>query len=228
MDAPTRLPTLFLSHGSPMLAVEDSPAGRFLDGLGRATAVAEGHRGRLGALHDRPADARRHMRSRTRCTTSAAFPSRSTRSATRRPARPTWPKHIAQRLADAGLDAARAREPRSRPRRVGAAAAHVSRGRHSGGAAVGDAARHRGAALRARPGAGAAARRRRAGDRLRRLRAQPGRSRLAASAMRRWRRGHSEFGDWMHTMLSAHDWPACWTGSSARRMRDTRIRRSNT
>lgn len=31
-----RLPTLFLSHGSPMLAVQDSPAGRFLDGLGPA------------------------------------------------------------------------------------------------------------------------------------------------------------------------------------------------
>lgn len=31
---PTRpLPTLFLSHGSPLLAVQDSPAGRFLDGL---------------------------------------------------------------------------------------------------------------------------------------------------------------------------------------------------
>lgn len=49
MDAKTRLPTLFLSHGSPMLAVEDSPAGRFLDGLGaqlprpRAIVVASAH-----------------------------------------------------------------------------------------------------------------------------------------------------------------------------------------
>lgn len=32
----TRLPALFLSHGSPMLALQDSPAGRFLDGLGAA------------------------------------------------------------------------------------------------------------------------------------------------------------------------------------------------
>jgi 4,5-DOPA dioxygenase extradiol len=44
-----RLPVLFLSHGSPMLAVEDSPAGRFLDGLGhliprpRAIVVASAH-----------------------------------------------------------------------------------------------------------------------------------------------------------------------------------------
>lgn len=49
MDAPLRLPSLFLSHGSPMLAVEDSPAGRFLDGLGerlgqpRAIVVASAH-----------------------------------------------------------------------------------------------------------------------------------------------------------------------------------------
>ena len=50
-----RLPTLFLSHGSPMLAIEDSPAGRFLDGLGRqlprpeAIVVASAH-----FLADRP------------------------------------------------------------------------------------------------------------------------------------------------------------------------------
>lgn len=44
-----RLPTLFVSHGSPMLAVEDSPASRFLQGLGRtlpaprAILVASAH-----------------------------------------------------------------------------------------------------------------------------------------------------------------------------------------
>jgi len=44
-----RMPTLFLSHGSPMLAIEDSPTGRFLDGLGdslprpRAIVVASAH-----------------------------------------------------------------------------------------------------------------------------------------------------------------------------------------
>jgi len=42
-------PSLFVSHGSPMLALEDSPAGRFLDGLGaaigrpRAILVASAH-----------------------------------------------------------------------------------------------------------------------------------------------------------------------------------------
>ncbi|MEG3191263.1 class III extradiol ring-cleavage dioxygenase [Lysobacter sp. D1-1-M9] len=49
MDTPAHLPTLFLSHGSPMLAVEDSPAGRFLDQLGgelprpKAVLVASAH-----------------------------------------------------------------------------------------------------------------------------------------------------------------------------------------
>ncbi len=49
MDTPTRFPTLFLSHGSPMLAIEPSAAGRFLDGLGdalprpRAMVVASAH-----------------------------------------------------------------------------------------------------------------------------------------------------------------------------------------
>jgi 4,5-DOPA dioxygenase extradiol len=49
MDTSQRLPALFVSHGSPMLAIEDSPAGRFLDGLGdalprpRAIVVASAH-----------------------------------------------------------------------------------------------------------------------------------------------------------------------------------------
>ena len=48
MDTPA-LPALFLSHGSPMLALEDSAAGRFLDGLGtrlprpKAIVVASAH-----------------------------------------------------------------------------------------------------------------------------------------------------------------------------------------
>ncbi|KAF1724673.1 dioxygenase family protein [Pseudoxanthomonas japonensis] len=50
-----RLPSLFLSHGSPMLAIEDSPTGRFLDRLGgllhrpRAILVASAH-----FVHARP------------------------------------------------------------------------------------------------------------------------------------------------------------------------------
>lgn len=40
MDTATGFPTLFLSHGSTMLAIEDSGAGRFLDGLGDALPKA--------------------------------------------------------------------------------------------------------------------------------------------------------------------------------------------
>ncbi len=49
MDTPAALPAVFLSHGSPMLAIEDSPTGRFLDRLGellprpRAIIVASAH-----------------------------------------------------------------------------------------------------------------------------------------------------------------------------------------
>jgi 4,5-DOPA dioxygenase extradiol len=49
MNTISPLPSLFLSHGSPMLAVEDSPAARFLDGLGaqlprpRAIVVVSAH-----------------------------------------------------------------------------------------------------------------------------------------------------------------------------------------
>jgi 4,5-DOPA dioxygenase extradiol len=49
MDTTSALPSLFLSHGSPMLAIEDSATGRFLDRLGarlprpRAIVVASAH-----------------------------------------------------------------------------------------------------------------------------------------------------------------------------------------
>ncbi len=49
------LPSLFLSHGAPTLALEDSPAGRFLDRLGpelprpRAIVVATAHSLAIGA-----------------------------------------------------------------------------------------------------------------------------------------------------------------------------------
>ena len=39
-----RLPALFLSHGSPMLAITDSPARRFLLELGRALPRPEAER----------------------------------------------------------------------------------------------------------------------------------------------------------------------------------------
>lgn len=55
MDPLPQMPAVFLSHGSPMLAIQDSAAGRFLDSLGqqlprpKAVVVASAH-----FLADRP------------------------------------------------------------------------------------------------------------------------------------------------------------------------------
>lgn len=52
---PSPLPALFLSHGSPMLAIEASPAGHFLDGLG--ATIARPHAIVVASAHfvtDRP------------------------------------------------------------------------------------------------------------------------------------------------------------------------------
>lgn len=104
MDTPTRLPALFLSHGSPMLAVEDSPAGRFLDGLGdalprpRAIVVASAHfmalRPSVGA-HARPATVHDFN----------GFPAPLYEIAYPAPGDPDLAVAIAARLDDAGLDA---------------------------------------------------------------------------------------------------------------------------
>lgn len=104
MDTPTRLPALFLSHGSPLLAVEDSPAGRFLDGLGdalprpRAIVVASAHyasaRAAVGA-HPRPGTVHDFH----------GFPAPLYQIAYPAPGDPDLAADIAARLEDAGLDA---------------------------------------------------------------------------------------------------------------------------
>lgn len=98
---PTRLPTLFLSHGSPMLAIEDSPAGRFLDMLGeqlprpKAVVVASAHftadRPAVGA-HPQPATVHDF----------GAFPAELFRIRYPAPGAPDLAQAIAARLADAG------------------------------------------------------------------------------------------------------------------------------
>lgn len=101
---PSRLPTLFLSHGSPMLAVEDSAAGRFLDGLAeqlphpKAIVIASAHftadRPALGA-DPRPATVHDF----------GAFPAELFRIRYPAPGAPDLAQDIAARLADAGLPA---------------------------------------------------------------------------------------------------------------------------
>lgn len=102
MDAPIHLPTVFLSHGSPMLAVQDSPAGRFLDGLGRtlpwpkAVVVASAH-----FMTDRPMLGG-HVQPHT-VHDFGGFPQELYTLQYPAPGAPDLAESIAQRLADAGL-----------------------------------------------------------------------------------------------------------------------------
>ncbi|NUS39844.1 MAG: dioxygenase [Lysobacter sp.] len=104
MDVPLRLPSLFLSHGSPMLAVEDSPAGRFLDGLGRrlgqprAIVVASAHfTARQPAVGVDPHPATVHDFN--------GFPPQLYQLRYPAPGDPDLAGHIAELLHDAGLPA---------------------------------------------------------------------------------------------------------------------------
>ena len=105
MDVPLRLPSLFLSHGSPMLAVEDSPAGGFLDGLGerlgqpRAVVVASAHfMSRQPAVGADPRPATVHD--------FHGFPPQLYQLRYPAPGDPALAARVAELLRDAGLPAA--------------------------------------------------------------------------------------------------------------------------
>mgnify|MGYP003694387649 CR=1 FL=1 len=83
------LPSVFVSHGSPMHALRGGAGGRGLEGARAAASPPARDPHLLGALGNQPADAHRRRRSRRRSTTSTTFPRRSTGCATRRPARPS-------------------------------------------------------------------------------------------------------------------------------------------
>lgn len=100
----THMPSLFLSHGSPMLAVEDSPAGRFLDGLGaqlprpRAVVVASAHFATTApAIGADPHPQTVHD--------FGAFPDELFRIRYPAPGDPVLAREIARRLSAAGLPA---------------------------------------------------------------------------------------------------------------------------
>ncbi|MBN7137843.1 dioxygenase [Lysobacter enzymogenes] len=103
MDIPTRLPTLFLSHGSPMLALEDSPAGRFLDALGqqlpwpRAIVIASAH-----FMTDRPMLGG-HAQPHT-VHDFGGFPQPLYQIQYPAPGQPRLAEQVLARLADAGLN----------------------------------------------------------------------------------------------------------------------------
>ena len=104
MNTSQRLPAIFLSHGSPMLAVEYSPAGRFLDGLGRqlprprAIVVASAH-----FMADRPMLGG-HAQPHT-VHDFGGFPKPLYEIQYPAPGAPQLAETIATRLANAGLDA---------------------------------------------------------------------------------------------------------------------------
>ncbi|WP_386810642.1 DODA-type extradiol aromatic ring-opening family dioxygenase [Lysobacter koreensis] len=104
MDMPICLPSLFLSHGSPMLAVEDSPAGQFLDALGeqlpwpKAIVVASAH-----FVADRPMLGG-HVQPHT-VHDFGGFPEPLYQIRYPAPGHPDLAREAMQRLADAGLSA---------------------------------------------------------------------------------------------------------------------------
>ena len=126
------MPVLFVSHGSPMTALEPGAAGAAWRRLAHELRQAARRAHRVRALGNRPADADRQRRSRRRSTTSADFPMRCTRSAIRRTGR-TGRRGGGRRGTQGGGHHRRHRRlPRPRSRRVGAADAHVSRRRRAG------------------------------------------------------------------------------------------------
>ena len=85
----SRLPTLFVSHGSPMNAAARTASSDAWAALGARAASAARGADRVRALGNGGADADRQPEAAKRSTISADFPRSSIGSAIRRPARPT-------------------------------------------------------------------------------------------------------------------------------------------
>ena len=142
MDKP--LPALFLSHGSPMLAVQDSLPAASSTGWAtqlpppRAIVVASAHF-TAAPTHrrSRAAADRARLRRLPAAAVRNPLPGAGLARAGRRTSPHAWPPPASQPHERT--------RPRPRPRRLGAVATDVSAGRHPGRAAVGGSARRRGA-----------------------------------------------------------------------------------
>ena len=170
LPATPRMPAVFVGHGNPMFAIEDSEYGRAWRALGeslpapRAILVVSAHWMTRGATMV-------HVGAKPKTIHDfAGFPRELFRQQYPAPGAPD----VAQATIDAGQAqpsrARRAMGPRSR--RLVGAAAHVPQGRRAGVPAFARPRQVAGRAFRARQGAQGAARARRAGHRLRQPRPQ--------------------------------------------------------
>ena len=149
-----RLPTLFLSHGSPMHAVQPGIAGKAWEALGktlprpRGVLMASAHwETSVPMLTGNPQPKTIHD--------FGGFPAELYKLRYAAPGAPELATQAVALLKAADITAGDRRLPRARSRRVGAAALDVPGRRRAGGAALGAAgARHR-APPAARPRAGA-------------------------------------------------------------------------
>ncbi len=198
------LPSLFISHGSPMHALEPGAAGKAWAGLARslprprAILITSAHWETNVPMLTGNAQAGNDPRllRLPRAALPAALPGAGLARA--RPARPraAWRGRVHRRDR---------RLPRARSRRVVPAALHVSGRGHPGRAALAPAGARAAAPLSARPGGRAARGRRRPPRRLRPHDAQP--ARLDARRARRAAPAPyaKQFQSWVHDRIEAGD-----------------------
>ena len=96
----TTLPSLYISHGSPMTALRPGATGERLSRARRDAAAAARDRGGQRALAGRMHRMSAARRSRRRCMTSAAFPPPLYQLRYPAPGDPALAAEVAQRLAD--------------------------------------------------------------------------------------------------------------------------------
>ena len=219
MDTP--LPSLFVSHGSPMIALEPGVAGAFMGELGPVIDIAFGRPRASSPSRRIPrrafrSSSRRHGTRRS--TTSAASTPSCAPCATTPPATPRSPRTSCS-CCGRRESPRRGRPGRARSRRVDRAALSLPGGEHPDRPARVRSERPASGAVRARRGARAADARRRARDRQRRHAqpAPPVRERAARRPINPSSKTTRHFACWMADRARARDWSALFDYAARRR-----------